>query len=626
MTTTTLSSFCQGAEQLLAVESSLTKQPLDAEMAKKLALWKTGMFRIVVMGEIKKGKSSFINALLGTENLVPVCDDVATSTVYKICYGENVAYRVFFTKESGKPVQTIQSSEVSDYGTEKGNPLNEKAVEFIQVLCPSPLLKDGLVVIDTPGLGGVVKGHKKITYDYVPKSDAVFVVTESGNAPLGSLEMSLIADLKKVTKHIYFVQTKSGSVSPDECKMRETRNKKILIESAGFKDNEIKYFVVDSAVKSFADESMDKQALIDSGFDKVSAFVNQYIRPNVHRILLDRAATAMKPKIQLLGQILQERERVCSALTDEARDKLKNELENAQAEVEAWERDFLPALQDNFQQGLQQLQDEAQALLEKCQPQSEVHLEIMRRIDAASTMNALQSLADDCNEKLPDVFTSVGNEIIEKVKGGTAELLNQFAQECLPKEKRSETRVVEYNANCQFIAGGDVSGSLERFQTNSLFETGRTALYGGLAGTAIAGVVGGVVGSIVPVVGTFIGSEIGMMIAGWWGAKKSLEISRTHQLEGAKSALKASITAWMNTNCSKLHGKINSLFAHLRLSASSQARTIIQTARKELKENLQRLARSSKDKMAEAQKDRIELSALKSKFDKSLVLMGVKAA
>ena len=187
MTTTTLSSFCQGAEQLLAVESSLTKQPLDAEMAKKLALWKTGMFRIVVMGEIKKGKSSFINALLGTENLVPVCDDVATSTVYKICYGEKVAYRVFFTKESGKPVQTIQSSEVSDYGTEKGNPLNEKAVEFIQVLCPSPLLKDGLVVIDTPGLGGVVKGHKKITYDYVPKSDAVFVVTESGNAPLGSL-------------------------------------------------------------------------------------------------------------------------------------------------------------------------------------------------------------------------------------------------------------------------------------------------------------------------------------------------------------------------------------------------------------------------------------------------------
>ena len=207
--TTTLNSFCLGAEQILAVEAAIRNEPVDETMAKKVAFWKTGMFRIVVMGEIKKGKSSFVNALLGVENLVPVCDDIATSTVYKICYGTKREYRVFFTKGSGKPVQTISAEEVVEYGTERGNPGNEKSVEFIQVLCPSPMLKDGLVIIDTPGLGGIVKGHKKITYDYVPKSDAVFVVTESGNSPLGALEMSLIEDLKKVTKHIYFVQTKT---------------------------------------------------------------------------------------------------------------------------------------------------------------------------------------------------------------------------------------------------------------------------------------------------------------------------------------------------------------------------------------------------------------------------------
>ena len=62
----------------MAVEAAVRKEPIDEALTRKIAFWKTGMFRIVVMGEIKKGKSSFVNALLGVENLVPVCDDVAT--------------------------------------------------------------------------------------------------------------------------------------------------------------------------------------------------------------------------------------------------------------------------------------------------------------------------------------------------------------------------------------------------------------------------------------------------------------------------------------------------------------------------------------------------------------------
>lgn len=45
-------------------------------------------FRLVVVGEIKKGKSSFINALLGHPELLPALSDVATSTVYQVGWGE----------------------------------------------------------------------------------------------------------------------------------------------------------------------------------------------------------------------------------------------------------------------------------------------------------------------------------------------------------------------------------------------------------------------------------------------------------------------------------------------------------------------------------------------------------
>ena len=156
---TTLDSFCHGSATILGLESALSGKPVDAEWAKKVALWKTGLFRIVVMGEIKKGKSSFINALLGHKDLVPVCSDVATSTIFKICYGPEVGYKVFFHKASGKVPVSVGADELVKYGTENGNPGNEKQVEFIQVFCPSPLLKAGLVIVDTPGLGGLFKQH-----------------------------------------------------------------------------------------------------------------------------------------------------------------------------------------------------------------------------------------------------------------------------------------------------------------------------------------------------------------------------------------------------------------------------------------------------------------------------------
>ena len=55
-----------------------------------------GLFRLVVMGEIKKGKSSFINGLCGIPDLVPVHSDVATSTVFKLRYGTERRYTVYF--------------------------------------------------------------------------------------------------------------------------------------------------------------------------------------------------------------------------------------------------------------------------------------------------------------------------------------------------------------------------------------------------------------------------------------------------------------------------------------------------------------------------------------------------
>ena len=218
----------------LKLEEKLSgEKRVTPELEQQLKLWGAGIFRLVVMGEIKKGKSSFINAMLGVENLVPVSSNVATSTIFKIRYGKERGYRVHFTAESNKNVLDINETELTHYGTEDGNPANREQVDFIEVMCPSPLLKTGIVIIDTPGLGGLFKEHKKITYQYVPRADAVFFVTDSVESPIGELELEYLRDIRSITSHLYFVQTKSCAVKslyhPGGIRPRTVRKIKILI-------------------------------------------------------------------------------------------------------------------------------------------------------------------------------------------------------------------------------------------------------------------------------------------------------------------------------------------------------------------------------------------------------------
>ena len=62
------------------------RNDLVSDLTPVMERFDLGIFRLVVMGEIKKGKSSFINALLGEPNLLPTASDVATSTVFKLIY------------------------------------------------------------------------------------------------------------------------------------------------------------------------------------------------------------------------------------------------------------------------------------------------------------------------------------------------------------------------------------------------------------------------------------------------------------------------------------------------------------------------------------------------------------
>lgn len=268
------------------LEASLTGETIPESWEQQLTMWGAGIFRLVVMGEIKKGKSSFINAMLGTKDLVPVSSNVATSTIFKIRYGAERGYVVHFLKESDKSALPIDVYDLNRFGTEDGNPGNREQVDFIEVLCPSPLLQSGIVIIDTPGLGGLFKAHKQITYQYVPRADAVFFVTDSVESPIGQLETEYLKDIRGITPYLYFVQTKACSVDTEARLARKRNNLSILSRCLELPEKDIPYFLVDSELRFDSEKFKDIDDLTESGYPQLMAFIRNVLQANQQKCWL----------------------------------------------------------------------------------------------------------------------------------------------------------------------------------------------------------------------------------------------------------------------------------------------------------------------------------------------------
>ncbi|MGO0063454.1 dynamin family protein [Brevibacillus fluminis] len=191
----------------LAVKEGKTQAVTEVEELQRYihSLGSAGIKTVtVILGEFKRGKSSFINALLG-EEICPVNTDITTSIVSQIQYGATNDATVYFTNQETK---TIKKEEVSRYVTEQENQDNVKQVQLVDIMTNNKQLQDTeMIIVDTPGLGALNKSHSEITLKYLAKADIILFVSDA-TSPFTTSELEIIETAYRISKHLYFVMTK----------------------------------------------------------------------------------------------------------------------------------------------------------------------------------------------------------------------------------------------------------------------------------------------------------------------------------------------------------------------------------------------------------------------------------
>lgn len=140
--------------------------------------------RVLVVGEFKQGKSALVNALVSAD-VCPVDDDIATAVTTAVRYTDG-APSVTVVREAAGPEGELRAertdvpfTELQRYVSEAGNPGNREHVSRVEVTVPRKLLSTGLVVVDTPGVGGLGSAHGAMTMAALPTADAVLLVSDA---------------------------------------------------------------------------------------------------------------------------------------------------------------------------------------------------------------------------------------------------------------------------------------------------------------------------------------------------------------------------------------------------------------------------------------------------------------
>jgi Dynamin family len=205
---------------------------------------------VCVVGEFKQGKSSLVNALLGN-NVCPVDDDLATSAITLVRYGEQAGAVVRRRKDDKPMAEPIAISALNEWVSESGNPGNHKGVERVEITVPSALLKQGLVIVDTPGMGGLGAGHAAATLGFLPFADGLIFVSDA-SAELSAPEIDFLRRATELCPTVLFAQTKID-LFPSWKKIMDLNRGHM--ERAGFK---IPIVPVSSALRTEALRRKDK--------------------------------------------------------------------------------------------------------------------------------------------------------------------------------------------------------------------------------------------------------------------------------------------------------------------------------------------------------------------------------
>jgi GTP-binding protein EngB required for normal cell division len=196
---------------LLHVAHELGNERIEREVRALADRVADHRFFVACLGQFKRGKSSLLNALVGS-SVLPTGVVPVTAIVTILRHGPILRTQVHY--ENGAH-ENVANDSIADFVSEERNPGNFRGVAAVEIFVPCLLLSTGMCLVDTPGIGSVFAGNTAVTRAFVPHIDAALVVL-GADPPISGEELALIEEIGQQIDDILFVLNKADRLSDRE--------------------------------------------------------------------------------------------------------------------------------------------------------------------------------------------------------------------------------------------------------------------------------------------------------------------------------------------------------------------------------------------------------------------------
>ncbi|MDM8543663.1 dynamin family protein [Desulfococcaceae bacterium HSG9] len=181
-------------------------------------------FRLAVLGEFKRGKSTLINAIVDTPGLMPADFLPCTSALTEIKYGDKTLYKV----NNDGPFGSFIPSDIGEFHKKAAAAAELKTIQAEaerqaeqvprwRVDIPSPFLKGSFIsIIDSPGIGEDY-ARDRISRAEAERADAAIIVFNA-DQPVSLQELELIEKMRSKASHLIIAINRVDNVPESQWK------------------------------------------------------------------------------------------------------------------------------------------------------------------------------------------------------------------------------------------------------------------------------------------------------------------------------------------------------------------------------------------------------------------------
>jgi replication fork clamp-binding protein CrfC len=281
--------------------------------------------RVVIAGQLKQGKSQLLNSLLN----VPVSrvgDDETTVVATMVSYGDQATAKLIVAGADGDEADTIEIPIADIKQDLRRHPAaGGRQVMRVAVTAQSPLLKGGLVFVDTPGVGGHGQPHLSATLGLLPDADAMLMISDTSQE-FTEPEMTFIRQAFEICPVATIVATKTD-LYPHWRQIVEANT--AHLQRAGLA---LPMIPASSLLRSHAIQLNDKELNEESNFPAIVKFLSEKVLSRENDRVRDQVLAEVRSAAEHLTLAADSE---LSALNDpDACDRLKAELERRKQEAQ----------------------------------------------------------------------------------------------------------------------------------------------------------------------------------------------------------------------------------------------------------------------------------------------------